>query len=250
MHTDYHQCVYDCSIHVYISSGLLIHSKVSECKQLGVITAAPDVNTSFLKRRPVYANHLCSWTSCSDSTSPSAGARLRWMSASKDDTVVVTTACGKDFVSDVCIGAHDIGMSITGFDASPKIAVQDSGYAIARVAFPRSAIKVGSPASTLLTDVDIRPEFRTLVGNDNHLVLFLTADWVAIAFTHRVSIPTTAFVSVMRPRSCSTRTTTTHKSRGPISRTHLTLSPVSRRQAATTGTPPCSTSCDRARVVS
>jgi hypothetical protein len=90
----------------------------------------------------------------------------------------------------LCIGANGIGSKIAGFETGPDVAVQDSGYAVARVAFPRSNIKDGSLASTLLTGVDAQPSFRTYVGDDIHLILFLTADWVAIAFTHAVSAST------------------------------------------------------------
>ncbi len=190
MHADYHQCVYDCSIHVYTPSGLPIYSTVPEWKQPGVITAAPDVDISFLKRRPVYAQMQLDQVN-------RLGIPVHWGEAvvavhEQDDddgggVVVVTTASGKQFVGDLCIDANGIGSSVAGFNAGPDIAVQDSGYAAARVAFPRNTIKDGSPASTLLTNIDIRPEFRTYVGHDIHLILFLTPDWVAFTFTHPVS---------------------------------------------------------------
>lgn len=214
MHADYHQCIYNCSIHVYTSSGLPIHSTVPEWKHPGVITAAPDVDTSFLKRRPVYAKMQLEQVKRLD-------IPVHWGEnvvavREQDDAVMVTTASGKEFVGDVCIGAHGIGMSIAGFNAGPEIAVQDSGYAIARVAFPRTAIKEGSPAATLLKNIDTRPEFRTYVGNDNHLILFLTPDWVAFAFTHPVSIPTCVLPHLVRLMSCPIRTMITHKNRGRI----------------------------------
>ena len=55
MHADYHQCIYDCAIHVYTPSGVPIHSTIPEWKRPGITHSAPDVNISFLKRRPVYA---------------------------------------------------------------------------------------------------------------------------------------------------------------------------------------------------
>ena len=73
-----------------------------------------------------------------------------------------------------------------GFNAGPDVAVQDSGYAVARVAFPRSAIKNGSLTSTLLKTTDQKPEFRVYVGQDIHLILFLTVDWLAFVLTHPV----------------------------------------------------------------
>ena len=185
MYADYHQCVYDCSIHVYTPSGTPIHSVDPEWRRPGVTHAAPDVDISFLTRRPVYAQMQLDQVN-----------RLRisvyWSEnvvsvCEKDDCVTVKTASGKDFECDVCIGANGIGSVIPGFDTGPAIAVQDSGYAIARVAFPRSNIKDGSPASSLIKNIDVRPEFRTYVGSDIHLILFLTSDWVAFAFTHPVS---------------------------------------------------------------
>ena len=101
-------------------------------------------------------------------------------------TVTVKTESGETFVGDVCISASGIGAEIPGFRTGPEVAVQDAGYAVARVAFPRSDIKEGSPASSLLKNIDNQPEFRTYVGNDFHLILFLTKDWVAFAFTHPV----------------------------------------------------------------
>ncbi len=185
MHADYHERVYDCSIHVYTTSGLPIYSTVPEWKQPGVITAAPDVDVSFLKRRPVYAKMQLDQVK-------RLNIPVHWGETvvavrEQDAVVIVTTTSGKEFAGDLCIGAHGIGASIAGFNAGPDIAVQDSGYAAARVAFPRTVIKDGSPASTLFKNIDARPEFRTYVGNDNHLILFLTPDWVAFTFTHPVS---------------------------------------------------------------
>ncbi len=194
MHADYHKCVYDCSIHAYTPSGMPIHSTVPEWKLPGVIHAAPDVDISFLKRRPVYAQMQLDQVKRLD-------IPVHWGEEvvavrEQDDIVTVTTASGKEFVGDLCIGANGIGSSIPGFKAGPNITVQDSGYAVARVAFPRATIKDGSPASVLLKDVEIRPEFRTYLGRDIHLILFLTPDWVAFAFTHPVS------TSVLRTCFC------------------------------------------------
>jgi hypothetical protein len=101
-------------------------------------------------------------------------------------SVTVTTNAGKVYNGDLCISASGIGFSIPGFKAGPDVAVQDSGYAVARVAFPRTSIKSGSLAAGLLENVDSQPSFRVYVGEDIHLILFLTADWVAFAFTHPV----------------------------------------------------------------
>ncbi|KAJ9605889.1 hypothetical protein H2200_009738 [Cladophialophora chaetospira] len=182
MHADYHQCVYNCSTSVYTPSGLRIHSQMPEWKRPGVVSAAPDVDISFLKRRPVYAQMQLDQVK-------RLGIPVHWGEnvvsvQEKDDVVTVTTASGKHFTGHLCIGANGIGSSVPGFVAGPEIAVQDSGYAVARVAYPRAAIKDGSPASTLLEGIDARPEFRVYVGKDIHLILFLTVDWVAFAFTH------------------------------------------------------------------
>ena len=185
MHADYHRCVYDCSIHVYTPSGLPIHSDVPEWNRTGVTHAAPDVNISFLKRRPVYAQMQLDQVN-------RLNIPVHWGEKvisvfEQDDCVKVETASGKEFTCDLCIGAIGIGSVIPGFDTGPEIAVQDSGYAIARLAFPRSNIKDGSPASSLMKNIDVRPEFRTYIGSDIHLILFLTPHWVAFAFTHPVS---------------------------------------------------------------
>ncbi|KIW21072.1 hypothetical protein PV08_01651 [Exophiala spinifera] len=182
MHADYHKCVYDCSIHVYTPSGLSIHSAMPEWKQPGAVHSAPDVDISFLKRRPVYAQMQLDQLNRLD-------IPVHWGEAvtavrEEDDLVIVVTSLGNQFVGDVCIGANGIGSKIPGFDTGPETKVQDSGYAAARVAFPRSTIEAGSLASTLFKNIDVQPEFRTYVGHDIHLILFLTRDWVAFTFTH------------------------------------------------------------------
>ena len=185
MHADYHECVYDCSIHVYTPSGLPIYSTVPEWRRPGVVTAAPDVDISFLKRRPVYAQMQLDQLNRLDI--PVHWGEKVVAVREQDNNVTVTTASGKEFEGDLCIGANGLGSSIPGFEAGPDVAVQDSRYAAARVAFPRSAIQEGTPAATLVKNVDVQPEFRTYLGVDIHLILFLTADWVAFAFTHPVS---------------------------------------------------------------
>lgn len=185
MHAEYHRNVYDCSIHVYSPSGVPLHSIDPEWKRPGIVHAAPDVNISFLSRRPVYAQMQLDQVH-------RLNIPVHWGEnvvsvCEQDENVTVTTASGKNFICELCVGANGIGSVIAGFDTGPEIAVQDSGYAIARLAFPRSAIHDGSPASSLMKTIDIRPEFRTYVGSDIHLILFLTPDWVAFAFTHPVS---------------------------------------------------------------
>lgn len=184
MHADYHRNVYNCSIHVYSPAGEPIYSTVPEWKVPGIKNAAPDVDVSFLKRRAVYAKMQLEQLE-------RLNVPIHWgekvVKVHEDqDHVVVTTASGSEFVADLCIGANGIASTISGFETGPEVDVQDSGYAIARVAFPRSAIKEGTPASTLFQTIDIQPEFRTYVGKDVHLILFLTNDWAAFAFTHPV----------------------------------------------------------------
>lgn len=84
--------------------------------------------------------------------------------------------------------ANGIGSSLSGFKTAGDIQVQDSSYAIARVAFPRDTIKAGSPASVLLENIETYPQFRTYLAHDIHLILFLTEDWVAWAYTHKVIV--------------------------------------------------------------
>ena len=185
MHADYHECVYNCSIHVYTPSGLPIHSTMPEWRQPGVITAAPDVDISFLKRRPVYAQMQLD--QLNRLNIPVFWGEMATTVREQDEVVTVTTTSGKEFMGDLCIAANGIGSSIPGFEVGPDVAVQDSGYAAARLAFPRTTIKDGSPAATLFKNIDTQPEFRTYLGSDIHLILFLTSDWVAFAFTHPVS---------------------------------------------------------------
>lgn len=182
MHKDYHSCVYDCTTHVYTPSGVEILKTKPEWKRFAGKTAAPGVDISFLKRRPVYAKMQLDQVH-------RLGIPVHWGDkvvsvVEMADGVAVMTESGQVYNGDLCIGASGIGSSIYGFQAGDEVAVQDSGYAVARVAFPASSIKSGSPASTLLENVETQPSFRVYVGKDIHLILFLTADWVAFAFTH------------------------------------------------------------------
>lgn len=102
------------------------------------------------------------------------------------DIVIVKTASGSIFTGDVCVAANGLGSTIPGFSTEGDVHVQDSGYAVARVAFPCNVIKEGSLAASLLVGVDEQPQFRVYLANDLHLILFLTKDWVAWVFTHQV----------------------------------------------------------------
>lgn len=194
MYADYHRCVYDCSIHIFTPGGRPIYSTVPEWKRPGAVHSAPSVDVSFLKRRPVYVQMQLD-------QAIRLGIPILWNEKvvsvrEQEHGVTVKTGSGQELTCDICIGANGIGSKIPGFDAGPDITVQDSGYAVARVAFPRSSIKDGSLASSLTKNVHLQPEFRTYVGRDVHLILFLTQDWVAIAFTHPVSNRDTTVTSI------------------------------------------------------
>ena len=170
-------------MHVYTPSGVAVKCAVPEWKRPGVTHSAPDVDISFLNRRPDFARMLLDQLS-SLNVPIHFGAKVVSVRES-DESVVVETDEGREYVGDVCIGANGIGSTIPRFPTR-DVEVQDSGYAIARVAFPRHVIKDGSPAAKLLENVDTQPEFGTYLGEDVHLILFLTQDWVAWAFTHMV----------------------------------------------------------------
>lgn len=187
MHADYHREVYDCTVHVCSPDGTSITSMKPEWKRPGAVHSAPDVDISFLKRRPVFAQMQLD--QCARLNIPIHWGEKVVRVEEQQDRVCVNTTTGKVFDGDLCVGANGIGSKITGFETGPEIAVQDSGYAVARVAFPRSDIKPGSLAHTLVENVEEYPSFRTYLGDDIHLILFLTKDWVAFCFTHAVSSP-------------------------------------------------------------
>ena len=184
MWADYHKSVYDCTIHVYKPSGQMVTSQVPEWKRPGAVHSAQGVDISFLKRRPVYAQMQLDQLA-------RLGVQVHWGQnvtsvQESDDRVVVKTASGEQLTADICIAANGIGSTIDGFRSISDIQVQDTGYAVARVAFPRSVIKPNSRAASLMTNVDAQPQFRVYLADDVHLILFLTKDWVAFCFTHKV----------------------------------------------------------------
>lgn len=197
MYRDYHHKVYDCSVHCYAPSGKELVNMTPEWKRPGVTTAAPDVDVSFIKRRTDFAQMQLDQLQRLE-VPVFYGDRVVSV-AEEADRVVVTTEAGRTYRGDVCVGASGIGSMVPGFDAGPQVQVQDSGYAVARAAFPRGAVEEGSPASSLLASVDRKPEFRTYVGKDLHLILFLTADWVGIAFTHPVCVETIYYLVKPHP---------------------------------------------------
>ena len=182
MYEDYHKCVYDCTIHVYTPSGAAIKSTIPEWKRPGASHSAPGVNVSFLSRRPV-------WAKMQLDQLQRLGVQIRFDEKvvsvhETTDRVVVKTAKGEELAGDVCIAANGIGSEIEGFNTGADVKVQDSGYAVARVAYPRDVIERGSPAASLLKNVEKQPQFRTYVSDDVHVILFLTKDYVAWCFTH------------------------------------------------------------------
>ena len=185
MFADYHESVYDCTVHVYTPSGQELTSQKPEWQLPGAKHPAPDVDISFLKRRPVYNKMQCDQLA-------RLGVPVHWGEKVESiqetvDGVIVKTASGEGYVGDVCIAASGLASRIQGLVES-DVQVQDSGYAVARVAFPKDVIKEGSTAASLLVGVEENPQFRTYVADDLHLILFLTKDWVAWAFTHQVSM--------------------------------------------------------------
>jgi 2-polyprenyl-6-methoxyphenol hydroxylase-like FAD-dependent oxidoreductase len=184
MFEDYNSCIYDCSVQMLTPDGRRLISRDPEWKRPGITTAAPNVNVSFLKRRPTFAKMQLDQVE-------RLGIPVYWgekvtLVTEHERTVTVTTSSGKTFQGDICIGAYGVNSVIAGFDAGPNVDIQNSGYAMARVAWERSLIAKGSLASSLLEHVDQRPEFRVYVGRDVHLILFLTPDWVAFGLTHKV----------------------------------------------------------------
>ena len=193
MHDDYHRSIYNCSIHVYSPAGQAIKTEIPEWNRSGVVHAAPDVNISFLKRRPEFAQmQLDQLTRLG--VPVHFDQKIVTVFEAGDDSVVLETENGDQFRGDVCIDATGIGSLFSRTFAKGKSNVQDSGYAIARVAYSRTAIKPNSPAQKLLENVDVRPEFRTYLADDIHLITFLTKDYLGLALTHEVRLP---FASVL-----------------------------------------------------
>lgn len=183
MFADYHGDIINSSIHLYSPAGEAIQSTVPEWEKPGTSHAANGVHVAFLKRRPVYAK--MQYDQLRRLGVPVLFGQKVASVREEADRVIVKTTKGEEFIGDVCVGAVGIGGAIEGFDAGPEVGVQDSGYAVARVAFHRDAIKPGSPASTLLLKPGQRPEFRTYVAEDVHVIIMLCQDWQGWLFTHR-----------------------------------------------------------------
>lgn len=185
MYEDYHRNVYDCSTHVYTPSGKHVAHVEPEWNRPGAVHSVPDVKVSFLKRRPDWARMQLEQLS-------RIGVPVKFGAKVVDvqeyeDMVVVKTSDGQEYSGDICIAASGIGSTIAAFATEEDLNVQDSGFAVARVAFPRRDIKDGSPAAEIMRTIDTRPEFRTYLADGVSLILFLTPDWVAWAAIHVVS---------------------------------------------------------------
>lgn len=186
MFADYHKDVFDCSISIWRPNGKCVKVTKPEWVKAPADSAAPDVKISFIKQRPVFTKML--YDQCVRLGIPIIFSQQATSFAEDEDHVTVHTSDGTTYVGDVCIAADGIGTSFTKDLEISQAPVLDSGYAAARAAFPMDNIKAGSPAESLLKNVKDEPEFRVILGNDLHLILFLTHDHVAFVYTHEVSL--------------------------------------------------------------
>lgn len=176
---DYHESVYDCTISVWSPEGREIETTKPEWKLPGVEHAAPNVNVSFLKRRAVLTQMLLD--QCRRFGIPVHMMQQAVAVDESESGVTVRTINGHSYTGDLCIAADGLDSIASEHTGD----VQDTGYATARVAFPRRLIKPNSPAESLLRNADAgQPEFRVYMAHDLHNIVFLTRDWVAFAFTH------------------------------------------------------------------
>lgn len=184
MLADYHRTVYDCSVHVHAPSGKRVSSLVPEWRRPGVSHGAMNVKISFCKRRPDFAHmqlnqllrlHI-----------PVHFGQEAITVSEIGDKVEVKTKSGDTFVGDVCLAADGIGSLFRRQIGGGVSDVQDSGAAVARVAFPREAVDPESLAWNIVKDLDVKPEFRHYLADGLHLSAFLTGDYVGLALTHPV----------------------------------------------------------------
>lgn len=187
MFASYHERVFDCTVSIWRPDGTCLMETFPEWRRPGAPekSAAPDVTPSFLKQRPVFTNML--YEQCQRLEIPVVFGQKAVSLTESEDGVQIITADGTTYLGDVCVAAAGIGSSFAKSLDMPDPPVLDSGYAIARMAFPRSTIRHDSPAAELLRTVDTHPEFRVYLSNDIHLIVFLTAGYVAFAYTHKVS---------------------------------------------------------------
>jgi hypothetical protein len=151
MHADYHSNIYDCSVHAYAPNGEELFAMLPEWKRPGAEHGATDVDTSSIKRRPAMAKMYFDQL---QRVGVPVIFDAKIVEVREDaDGVVMETETGKVYQGDLCVAANGVGSTIKGMESTfggEKVTVQDTGYAAARCAFPRSMIKPGSLAERLL----------------------------------------------------------------------------------------------------
>ncbi|KAJ5300036.1 hypothetical protein N7476_011593 [Penicillium atrosanguineum] len=182
MYVQYHNRVYDCILSVFAPGGDCIGYEVVEWNRSNDGHASPDVKISFLNRRPEYAQMQLD--QLKRLAIPVHFSQKASSMSEVDNRVIVETETGKKFSGDICIAADGLGTVFRRREEPIRSDVMDSGYSIARCAFPTSHIKPDTPAWKLVETVKEQPEFRIYLADDLHLILYLTADYVGIALTH------------------------------------------------------------------
>lgn len=181
MDEQYQKNFYDCTISIWTPEGKCLKSMFPEWRHVaekGELTRA-----SLLSRRSDFTRML--YDQCVRLGIPVYFSQAVQEIVEHDDHVVVNTnQPGISLTADVCVVANGIGYPSTKDITGVDLPVLDSGYAIARMAFPRSSIPKDSLAHQLVENVDAQPEFRVYLSNDIHLIIWLTKDYVAFAFTH------------------------------------------------------------------
>ena len=204
---EYNSQVFNCTTSLWSPSGKLLFTRYPEWRRDKPAHPAPTLDVSFLNMRSKWAKmQLNQLQRCG--VPVNFGQTVESVHESQDQ-VIVRTKDGKEYSCDVCMLANGVATKMPGFETEGAMHVVDSGYAAARVAFPRTAIKKDSPAYDIVKDVPEHPDFRVYVGSDVHLILFLTADHVGWVFTHKVRPFTSTFLESMTDASSERR----HRSR-------------------------------------
>lgn len=186
MYADYHKNVFDCSISIWRPNGTCVMKTMPEWVRSPEGSASPEVKISFIKQRPVYTKML--YDQCIRLGIPVLFNQKAESFIEREESVTIEVEDGTIFTADVCVAADGVGTSFTRDLDVSKAPVRDSGYSVARAAFPVDSLAIGSPAVKLLEHVEEQPEFRTILGDNLHLILFLTKDHVAFAYTHKVKL--------------------------------------------------------------
>ncbi|QKX61991.1 uncharacterized protein TRUGW13939_09147 [Talaromyces rugulosus] len=173
MDEQYQKNFYDCTISIWNPEGKCLKRMFPEWRHVAEKGELP--RASLLSRRSDFTRML--YDQCIRLGIPVYFSQAVQEIVEHDDHVVINTnQPGITLTADVCVVANGIGYpstkDITGID----LPVLDSGYAIARMAFPRSSIPKGSLAHQLVENVDTQPEFRVYLSNDIHLIIWLTKD--------------------------------------------------------------------------